>query len=50
MIAGVVESEHVCTPLMAQAVRDYLPSAEVGIEQVFSGWGYISAKKKKIYN
>ena len=32
----VVESKH---PLMAQAVRDYLPvpSAEVGIERVFSG-------------
>jgi len=43
MIAGmgteVVESEHVCIPLIAQAVRDFLPvpSAEVGIERVFSG-------------
>ena len=40
MIAGmgteVVESEH---PLIAQAVRDFLPvpSTEVGIERVFSG-------------
>ena len=34
-----MESEHVCIPLMAQAVRDFLPvpSAEVAIERVFSG-------------